>query len=90
VLNFLGLFVLWGQNSKPLLLYRISIPRPRGNPLPRAPRVVPRVVYRPVAAPRPIPREDARDPVADLEAGFEVVLGGFSTNVVSVVLRAII
>jgi hypothetical protein len=63
------------------------MPRPRGSPLARPPRAVPRVVYRPVAAPRAVPRDEARDPVAYLEAGLEVVVGGFSTNVVSVVLR---
>lgn len=63
------------------------MPLPRGSPLARPPRAVPRVVYRLVAAPRAVPRDSPRDPAVYLDVGFETVLGGFSTNVVSVVLH---
>lgn len=71
-------------------LYRVPVPLPRGSALGRAPRAAPRVVYRLVAAPRAVPRDDTREPAAYLDVGLEevvVVLGGFSTKVVSVVLR---
>lgn len=53
---------------------------------------MPRVVYRLVAAPRAVPRDDAREPAAYLDVGLEevvVVLEGFSTKVVSVVIKVI-
>jgi hypothetical protein len=51
---------------------------------------VPLVVYRLLAVPLAVPRDDTREPAVYLDVGLEeeavVVLGGLSTNVVSVVL----
>ena len=68
--------------------YRVPVPLPRGSALARPPRAVPRVVYRLLTVPRAVPRDVPLKPAAYLDVGLEeeVVLGGFSTKVVSVVL----
>lgn len=76
------------------------MPLPRGSALGRDPRLEPLVAYRPVVEPRVplvaplvvplvVPLVDPREEAGILGVGLEeIMLGGFSTNEVSVVLRS--